>query len=398
MNGPALTDLARRRGLNGLLVYTFFMVAGFAMLMPLVSVHFVSNAGMAAALVGAALALRQITQQGLAFGGGMLADRFGVRPVICIGVLLRAAGFAGLAFAREPAQLMLAMVVAALGGALFEAPYQAAIAALTTSTTRSRYYALSNWVSGIASTVGPLIGVVLLRFDFQTVCLAAAACFTLNCGIALLLLPPLGAPAAPIPAAHALGLVARDRAFVLLTLLMMGYWFVAVQMNISFPLLAEQLSGNQESVGIMFALSAALTVLLQYHLLAWVRRWLSIQQILVLGVAIIALGAGAVALVSSFAGFLVCVATFSIGAILVRPTMQDLVAGMANPKAMGTFLGVSSLSLALGGALGNVTGGWLVQLTGGSRYAALPWLLFCGVGLASALGLYRLRTGPPAAK
>lgn len=385
-----LSGQVRKRGLNALLVYTFLMVVGFAMLMPLVTVHFVSNAGMAAAVVGAALALRQMTQQGLALVGGMLADRFGVRPMICLGVLLRAAGFASLAFAHDGLTLCVAMVVSALGGALFEAPYQAAIAALTTEETRPRYYALSNWVSGIASTVGPLVGVALLHVDFQMVCLAAAACFALNCGIALWMLPPLASPEAPRPMTHRLGLVARDRPFLLFTALMMGYWFVAVQINISFPLLAERLSGNQDSVGIMFALSAGLTVVLQYHLLRVAEMWLSPQQILVLGVTIIALGAGAIALATTFAAFLVCVAAFSIGAILVRPTMQNLIASMANPQALGTFLGFSSLSLALGGAIGNVTGGWLVEFSGARQWPQLPWMIFCAVGLLSAFGLLRL--------
>ncbi|MBW8832395.1 MAG: hypothetical protein JF606_23945 [Burkholderiales bacterium] len=78
-----------------------FMVLGFAMLMPLGSVHCVSNVGLAATVVGASLALRQLTQQGLAVIGGVLADRFGARPMICLRVLLRTAGFASLAFAGD---------------------------------------------------------------------------------------------------------------------------------------------------------------------------------------------------------------------------------------------------------------------------------------------------------
>ncbi len=307
------------------------------------------------------------------------------------GVLLRAAGFASLASAADAPRLMLAMVLSALGGALFEAPYQAAIAALTTQQTRARYYWLSNWISGVASTLGPLLGVALLRYDFQSVCLAAAGCFALNCVIALGSLPPLRSEHAARPLTHGLGLVARDRPFMLLTLLMAGYWFVAVQINISFPLLAEKLSGNQDSVGIMFALSAALTVVFQYHLLQLVQRWLNTGQILVLGMAIVALGAGAVVLADSFAALLVCVATFSIGAILVRPSIQSLIASMAHPQALGTFLGVSSLSLALGGALGNVSGGWLMQFSERAHWPQLPWLVFGSVGLASAFGLYRVR-------
>ncbi|MDD3609429.1 MAG: MFS transporter [Halothiobacillaceae bacterium] len=383
----ALSDYTRRRGLNVLLVYTFFMVIGFSMLMPLVAVHYVNDLGVAAALVGAALAVRQLTQQGLAIVGGVLSDRFGARLMICLGLLLRALGFASLAFADNVELLFVAMVLSALGGSLFEAPYQAAIAALTTEQNRPRYYAISNWVSGIATTVGPLVGVALLRFEFQVVCLVAAACFVLNIFIASQL-PPIQSAVAERPFSHGLGLVRRDVPFMVLTGLMMGYWFTAVQMNISFPLLAEQLTGSKDSVGLMFAVNAGLTVILQYPLLRLMERWITTRYILILGVLIMALGTGAVALVQGFEAFLGCVVIVAVGAILVRPTMQTLIANRANPQALGTFLGVSSLSLAVGGAVGNVAGGWLFDVAHVWQWRQLPWLVFGGVGLLSAFGLF----------
>lgn len=384
---PGHSERVRRASLNALLVYTFFMVLGFAMLMPLVSVHFVSNAGMTATLVGAALAVRQLTQQGLAVVGGVLADRFGARPMICLGVLLRAAGFASLAFSDDNATwLFVAMAVTAIGGALFEAPYQAAIASLTTEQSRTRYYAISNWVMGVASTLGPLVGVALLRWDFRIVCVVAAACFALNFFVALSL-PPIGTAPVRQPFTAGLGLVARDRPFLALTLIMTGYWFTAVQMNISFPLQAERLTGSQGSVGVMLALGAALTVALQYALVRLLGRWFAPTRILVAGMALMALGTGAVGLVQGFGPFLACVAVVAIGAVLVRPTLQTLIAEMSNPRALGTFLGVSSLSLALGGAAGNFAGGWLIDVSRALHMPQLGWAVYGAVGLVSAAGV-----------
>lgn len=381
------SERARRASLNALLAYTFFMVLGFAMLMPLVSVHFVSNVGMTATVVGAALAVRQLTQQGLAVVGGVLADRFGARPMICLGVLLRAAGFASLAFAGDARWLFVAMAISAIGGALFEAPYQAAIASLTTEQTRTRYYALSNWIMGVASTLGPLVGVALLRWDFRIVCLVAAACFALNFFVALLL-PSVGGHApARQPLTGGLRLVVRDRPFLALTVIMMGYWFTAVQMNISFPLQAERLTGSQSSVGVMLAVSAALTVLLQYALVRLLERWFPPERILVVGMVLMALGTGAVGLARGFGAFLACVAVVATGAVLVRPTLQALISEMANAKALGTYLGVSSLSLAVGGAAGNVAGGWLIDISRSLHLPQLAWAVYGGVGLLSAVGV-----------
>lgn len=385
----ALADARRRTGLNVLLVYTFFMVAGFAMLMPLVAVHFVKNVGLGVAAVGAALALRQVMQQGLAIAGGMLADRYGVKTMMCLGVLLRAAGFSALAFAGDLPLLLLAMALSALGGALFEAPYQAAIAGLTDDSDRPRYYALSNWVSGVATTVGPLIGVLLLRFDFQWVCHAAAACFAMNFLIVWRGLPALPAPERPASVFGNVAAAARDRPFVHLVLLLMLYWCMAVQLNLSFPLLAERLSGGMDGVGIMFALSAALTVALQVPLLRALEARASPQRILAAGVVLMALSTAALGVVESFAGFLLCIASFSIGAILTRPTQQTWIAALSNPAALGTYLGVSSISLAIGGGVGNIAGGWLMDVAAARDWPLLPWLSFAAVGLLCALGLWR---------
>lgn len=395
MNPAADVAEHRRRGLNGLLVYTFFMVTGFAMLMPLVVGHFVNRLHIAAAIVGAALALRQMLQQGLAVFGGALADRFGLRRMIGAGVLLRAAGFAGLAWADDVLSLFVAMTLTAAGGALFEAPYQAAMASLTSEAERPRYYALSNWVSGIAGTLGPLLGVALLRLDFRWVCLAAAACFVLNFGIAMATLPAFSMPPRAPGARGGFGLVREHPAFLPFVIVMAGYWFTAVQMTISFPLLAERLTGSADSVGAMFALSAGMTVLLQYPLLRALERWLPPLRMLSAGALGVAAGAAITATAQRYDVFLAGIALFTLGVLLARPSQQTLIAAMTDARAPGMFLGVSSLSLAVGGALGSIVGGGLAEAAASARWHWLPAALFAMAAVSTALGLHWLRRRLP---
>lgn len=386
-----LDEHARRRALRSLLVYTFFMVTGFTMVMPLVAVHFVDQIGLTAAAIGAALAVRQLTQQGLAIFGGALADRIGTRPMIVTGVLLRATGFATLGFASDLPTLFMAMIVSALGGAVFEAPYQAAIAGLTTDADRPRYYAISNVVSGVATTGGPLLGVALLHFDFRIVCLVAAACFALNAVVALTL-PKVRTDAEAPRLGQGVGLVMRDRPFVLFTLLMMGYWFVSVQINISFPLFIVRLTGSADGIGIMFALSAAMTILFQYPVIRWLEKHMSTGQILVVGIAIMAVGMLGIAIVGSYLQFLGMVALFSFGALLTRPTQQTITAELADKRALGTFLGFNSLALAIGGGLGNIAGGWLFDFADQTHRVMLPWIIFTSIAAVTAIALYILLT------
>lgn len=108
------TQINQRRGLLILLFFTFFMVVGFDMIMPLVIGHYVNNVGLTATAVSVALAIRQFSQQGLAMIGGALADRFQVKTLISVGVFLRVLGFLTLAFSSAYGMLIAAMILIGL--------------------------------------------------------------------------------------------------------------------------------------------------------------------------------------------------------------------------------------------------------------------------------------------
>ncbi len=62
-----------------LLVDNMLVVLGFFVVFPLISIRFVDQMGWAALMVGIALGLRQLVQQGLGIFGGAIADRFGAK-------------------------------------------------------------------------------------------------------------------------------------------------------------------------------------------------------------------------------------------------------------------------------------------------------------------------------
>lgn len=82
---------ARNLGKYFLLIDNMLVVLGFFVVFPLISIRFVDQMGWAAVMVGIALGLRQFIQQGLGIFGGAIADRFGAKPMIVTGMLMRAA-------------------------------------------------------------------------------------------------------------------------------------------------------------------------------------------------------------------------------------------------------------------------------------------------------------------
>src|SRR5687767_7574138 len=215
MNNNTLSDTARRRGLAVILVDTFFMWGGFFMVIPLISVHYVDDLGWSAASIGLVLAVRQLTQQGLTLPGGMLADRVGAKWLICSGMLLRAAGFACMAWADTFPLLLASAILAAIGGSLFESPKSASIAALTNPTNRARYYSLLGVVGGLGMTLGPLLGALLLRTDFSIVALVAASCYLITFLLTVLFLPAVQVSSERHGLTYGIALALHDRPFMI---------------------------------------------------------------------------------------------------------------------------------------------------------------------------------------
>lgn len=381
-------DIVRtdRRGLALLMVFTFFMVIGFEMIMPLVVGQFVTVRGFSATAVAAALAVRRFMQQGLALLGGALADRRNVRGLICVGVLLRAAGFMMLAYGDCYWILLVSMILIGLGGVLFEMPYQTAIATLTTDEDRPRYYSLNSTVIGIASTLGPLLGALLLKMDFMAVCFGAAACFIVNFFVSVSALPNIQRRGVSYSVPRSVRTVFSSKGFLVFVGLMTVFWLSASQIDISYPLRIQELTGTLESVGAMYAIYAAITAVLQYPLVSFLLKRLEPVDIVLVGIAFIVVSL----LVAGFAEtgfmFFISVVLFAVGMLLARPNQQTIAVALADKRALGMFLGFNSLSTAVGCGIGTIFGGICFDFAATIGDAHITWYVFALVAFIALIG------------
>lgn len=133
------------------------VVLGFFVVFPLISIRFVDQMGWAALMVGIALGLRQFVQQGLGVFGGAIADRFGAKPMIVTGMLLRAAGFATMAIAHEPWLLWFSCFLSGIGGTLFDPPRTALVVKLIRPQHRGRFFSILMMQDSAGAVVGALL-------------------------------------------------------------------------------------------------------------------------------------------------------------------------------------------------------------------------------------------------
>lgn len=149
---------ARNPGKYFLLIDNMLVVLGFFVVFPLISIRFVDQMGWAAVMVGIALGLRQFIQQGLGIFGGAIADRFGAKPMIVTGMLMRAAGFATMGIAHEPWLLWFSCLLSGLGGTLFDPPRSALVVKLIRPQQRGRFFSLLMMQDSAGAVIGALLG------------------------------------------------------------------------------------------------------------------------------------------------------------------------------------------------------------------------------------------------
>lgn len=384
----SLVSQARSLGKYFLLLDNLLVVLGFFVVFPLISIRFVDQLGWAALIVGIALGLRQLLQQGFGIFGGAIADRFGAKPMIVTGMLLRAAGFATMAMADAPWILWFSCALSALGGTLFDPPRTALVIKLTRPHERGRFFSLLMMQDSAGAVVGALIGSWLLQYDFHFVCWVGAAIFVLAAGWNAWLLPAYRISTVRIPMKEGMLRVLRDRRFLTYVLTLTGYYMLAVQVMLMMPIVVNEIAGSPGAVKWMYAIEAALSLSLLYPLARWGEKHFRLEQRLMAGLLLMTLSLLPIGLATSLQGVFTLICCFYLGSIIAEPARETLSASLADPRARGSYMGFSRLGLALGGALGYTGGGWMYDTGRTMNMPELPWLLLGAVGFATLLALY----------
>ncbi|WP_407216624.1 multidrug efflux MFS transporter MdtH [Enterobacter hormaechei] len=379
---------ARSLGKYFLLVDNMLVVLGLFVVFPLISIRFVDQMGWAALMVGIALGLRQFVQQGLGVFGGAIADRFGAKPMIVTGMLLRAAGFATMAIAHEPWLLWFSCFLSGIGGTLFDPPRTALVVKLIRPQHRGRFFSILMMQDSAGAVVGALLGSWLLQYDFRLVCATGAVLFILCALFNGLFLPAWKLSTVKAPVREGLDRVLSDKRFVTYVLTLTGYYMLAVQVMLMLPIMVNDIAGTPAAVKWMYAIEASLSLTLLYPIARWSERRFRLEHRLMAGLLLMTLSMMPIGLVSSLQQLFMLICTFYIGSIIAEPARETLSASLADARARGSYMGFSRLGLALGGALGYTGGGWLFDAGKALHQPELPWVMLGMVGFMTLIALW----------
>ncbi|WP_407674977.1 MFS transporter [Nocardia puris] len=387
-----------------LMVNQFAINTGFFMLMPYLAAHMAGPLGLAAWAVGLVLGIRNFSQQGMFLVGGTLADRLGYKPLIVAGCLLRTGGFALLAVADSLTALLIASAATGFAGALFN-PAVRAYLAVDAGERRLEAFALFNIFYQAGTLLGPILGLVLMAFDFQVTAAAAAAVFAVLTVAQLRALPQHRAAPKSASVLDDWRTALANRPFLLFSAAMIGCYVLSFQVYLALPMQADRVVGAGAAAALMtavFVVSGVIAIAGQLRITRWfAARW-GRPRSLVIGLGVLAAAFVPLLLVPGTAfgvpvavgALLLTAAGLGIGAAAVFPFEMDTVVALCGDRLVATHYGLYNTIVGTGILLGNLGTGTVLDAARAAGVSSLAWAALIAIGLASAAGLYRLaRTG-----
>ncbi|ALO08157.1 MFS transporter [Streptomyces goshikiensis] len=406
------------RSVQLLMVNQFTINLGFYMLMPYLATHLAGPLGLAGWLVGLILGVRNFSQQGMFLVGGTLADRFGYKPMIIAGMVLRIVGFATLGLVESVPALIAASAATGLAGALFNPATRAYLAA-DAGERRVEAFALFNVFYQAGILLGPLVGMALTGIDFRVTCLTAAGIFAVLSIVQIRALPARRADDTKSGAdsrresvlVQWRGILA-NRPFLLFSLAMVGSYVMTFQVYLALPLEVRRLGGEGQfgtaAVAVLFAVSGLSTILGQTRVTAWCKARMEPGRALVWG--LLAMGLAFVPLLLATAvpvpdgglGLWLLAAVppalsallLALGTMIAYPFEMDTIVRLSGNRLVATHYGLYNTICGIGITVGNLLTGAALDAARNAGMSALPWIVLSLLGLGCAAALYGLdRTG-----
>lgn len=375
------------------------------MLYPFLAVYFTEELGFSSWVVGLILGVRVMSQQGLTVVGGTLADRLGYKPMIIVGLALRAIGFAMFGLVGSVTGIVVASMLTGLAGAMFSPALRAYIATESTGR-RAEIFALDNIFSQVGTLAGPLVGVVLLSVSFTFMSLVAGGIF-----FALMILQMRYLPRQRVAESRARRSVWREwrevmanRAFVWFALAMFGYYTLYNQLYLGLPLEVQRVTGSDQLVSVLFIVSSLVTIFGQVPIIAYCRARLGPFQTISLGLLLMSAAFLPLLLLSPFlsgtgdpAGLLsrigmtaltlspvlLAALLLTVGIMMTNPFAMEMIPQLARERLVGTHFGFYGLASGIGATLGNTLTGALFDAQGSADTLILPWIIMLSLGLVS---------------
>jgi MFS family permease len=375
--------------------------AGFAMVIPFLSIYFHEQLGLSMSAIGLffgfATVLRALPQP----AAGWLSDHIGRVPIMGCSLILRSFTFAGVGYAiMAGSGFPLIAVFISLNyifGAVLNPVANAMVADFVAKEQRVSAYATLRVGGNLGWALGPALGGFVSERSYS-VLFYIAGVMTLISGVYFFF------ALRDVPRNNRRGGLAdfkwkdilnirQDPQLLRHCLISFVLYLVVAQLIAALSVYGVDIVGiSRTQLGVLYTINGFMVVFLQLPVSSLLKR-ITLTGQLKAGAMVYAVGYFLVGLAPGFGFLVLCIVIITIAEIVISPPAMALVANLSPPDAYGRYMGIFGFFQMSGWSLGPTLGGFLLDV-----FAAKPVLMWAGIavlGVAASIlyhGFGRLLT------
>ncbi len=366
--------------------------AGGSMIWPFLLIYASRKLNLPLSTVAVLISINAGTGLGASLIAGALADRIGRKVIMIFSLAMTGVAYYLLMHATTYAHFVGLMVLIGLSNPMYQVGADAMLADMIPSEKRTDAYSINRIANNAAFALGPAVGGFLATRSYNLAFYGASTGYIAYSLLLLVMARETLTKAAPktIQVNESSGgysRVLQDRAYMVFVLAMSMGLIAPSMLWILLAVYTKTNFGLPENLyGWIPTTNALMCVFVQYFVTRITRRYKTLPVVGV-GMLIYAIGAGSVALMSSFWGFWLSMVILTFGELTLVPTASKYVADIAPAEHRGRYMSIYWLGWGLSRTLAPIIGGFLND----NIAPRAIWMGGLLIGLTSVCGIFILQ-------
>lgn len=292
-----------------------------------------------------------------AAAGGQMADTIGRRKTIILSMVLAAIGILALSQANSFWSLFLLTLVVGFSGELYRPAASALLIDLVPEERRAAAWATYRVAHNAGWMFGPATAGLLSSHAWIWLFVGDAATCLIFAFVAWVALPKgVKSTEAPRSWLSAVGVIRRDRTFLLFLLALFGPGMLLMQTHASYSTyIVEDLDYTKKVYGYLLSLNGLLIILFELPITSITQRF-PIRRVMATGFGLLGIGFAMSGLSASLVVLALSMAVMTTGEMIAFPLIGSFVSKLAPEDMRGRYMGANgcvwSISMIFGPALG----------------------------------------------
>lgn len=356
----------QKKKLGLLMLNMFIAIGSFGIIIPIIPDYLesIGQGGKAAGLIIAIFALAQFAFSPM---GGKMADKFGRRPLIIIGLFTLAISMFIFYAADNVYILYISRAVGGIGCAFLVPAIYAYVADITTMDQRAKGNSFISAAMSLGIVVGPGVGGFLAKYGLKTPLLVSAIIGVIAVIVSYFTLTESK------PKDMTVDETAKQSLLTDIVLSVKKPFFIplVITLIMSFGLMAyetvlglyvkDEFYATPEEIAFMITGTGIVSVIMQLFFVDAFVRWLGELNVIRLFLIVTALGFFLSIIATSYNLFFIISLTIFLATSILRPVLTTLVSKLAGNE-QGFAMGMNNAYMSIGNIAGPLMAGMLYDV------------------------------------